>query len=1046
MYSKKAVTLALTLLLLSSYAIIDFDQTSTENRDARLSSNNELSKDETYRTRFAGGNGTEDDPYQISNVTQLQDMNLDLAASYILVNDIDASETRGWNDGRGFSPIAKDIGEEVNQFTGSLNGNGCHITDLYINRPSEDNIGLFCDISNSGHISNVSLIGSKVNGDRNVGGLVGFSWFGTIKNCYATGDMSGGWYVGGLVGENGGTVLNCSATGNLTSDSRSGGLVGYNKGTIQNCYATGYVNGKWNIGGLVGFNAGPLENCYATGYVIGEEGIGGLVGWIVSEGPIRNCYATSNVTGDQNIGGLVGLNGGAVWNSYATGNVTGETEYVGGLVGKNKGPIHNSYAIGNVSAHRTVGGLVGMNKDASIENCTSIVNINGSWNIGGLIGNNQFGTVQNCTTASNVSGDNYIGGLIGSSSGTIQNCSSIGNVKGEENVAGLVGFNSGTVQKCSATGNVSGNLSVGGLIGNNQFGSLYDCYTIGNISGIRNVGGLVGQLNLSYNFPWKSFNSFYCINYTTVNNKHYVTPYGIYKNQFEDWISNGKSLDIDDYLSKIPGTNNYNISSVSDMKKMLPFASFPYYKFKQTSDINLASETEFYIPILKSEYNGNGHSISHLEITYYNNDNLGMFGTIYVGGSVVNVSIINSQVSGNDLIGGLSGYNQGVILNCSTAGNTIGIDSVGGLVGFNSATIQNCYATGDMSGGWYVGGLVGFNRDKVNNSYATGEVIGDYEVGGLVGLSDSEGSIRNCYATGNVTGVLNLGGLVGFVTHGSIKNCYATGNVIGDFVIGGLVGFVTYGSITNCYTTGYVTGDVDVGGLVGDNLMSIVENCFWDIDTSSQPNSFGGKGKTTIEMMTKSTFTEAGWDFESIWAINEYVDYPHLQWERRIKIEPDDYDNDSIPDIIDDFPTDPAASIDMDSDGSPDQWNPGMNETNSTTGLHLDAFPLDPAASLDSDKDGMPDKWNPGMDQSDSTSYPPLELDIYPNDPENKSPGDNSTETTTDSSSKTWIWVSVAVMIVLLVAVIFAVVIRKKRKPQEKEEKNDLGRVEPDEK
>jgi len=138
MYSKRAVTLALTLLLLSSYSIVGFDLAPTEYRDARLSIRNLHSKDDAYiRTRFAGGNGTEDDPYQISNVSQLQDINLDVSANYTMVNDIDASETKEWNDGKGFSPVANYTGLghffDGTPFTGSFIGKGYNIIDLYIN-------------------------------------------------------------------------------------------------------------------------------------------------------------------------------------------------------------------------------------------------------------------------------------------------------------------------------------------------------------------------------------------------------------------------------------------------------------------------------------------------------------------------------------------------------------------------------------------------------------------------------------------------------------------------------------------------------------------------------------------------------------------------------------------------------------------------------------------------------------------------------------------------------------------------------------------------
>ena len=84
-----------------------------------------------------------------------------------------------------------------------------------------------------------------------------------------------------------------------------------------------------------------------------------------------------------------------------------------------------------------------------------------------------------------------------------------------------------------------------------------------------------------------------------------------------------------------------------------------------------------------------------------------------------------------------------------------------------------------------------------------------------------------------------------------------------------------------------------------------------------------------------------------------------------------DIDNDGVPDHVDAFPSDPAASIDTDGDGFPDEWNKGQTKDNSTLNLIIDAFRYDPSASIDSDNDGYPDRWNDGMDQGDSTTNPP---------------------------------------------------------------------------
>ena len=92
-----------------------------------------------------------------------------------------------------------------------------------------------------------------------------------------------------------------------------------------------------------------------------------------------------------------------------------------------------------------------------------------------------------------------------------------------------------------------------------------------------------------------------------------------------------------------------------------------------------------------------------------------------------------------------------------------------------------------------------------------------------------------------------------------------------------------------------------------------------------------------------------------------------------------DVDNDTIIDKDDAFPSDPAASEDSDSDGYPDKWNIGKNQSASTMNLTIDEFPKDPAASKDTDEDGYPDYWNTGKTEEDSTTG--LTLDAFPDDP-----------------------------------------------------------------
>lgn len=91
------------------------------------------------------------------------------------------------------------------------------------------------------------------------------------------------------------------------------------------------------------------------------------------------------------------------------------------------------------------------------------------------------------------------------------------------------------------------------------------------------------------------------------------------------------------------------------------------------------------------------------------------------------------------------------------------------------------------------------------------------------------------------------------------------------------------GLVSNCYATTKVSGNGTVGGLVGENAFASYSKCFWDktvnpdlngIENTTDPNVVG---KTTIEMLTESTFTDAGWDFIEIWDIGESQTYPYLR-------------------------------------------------------------------------------------------------------------------------------------------------------------------------
>ena len=213
-------------------------------------------------------------------------------------------------------------------------------------------------------------VSGQVTGIGPVGGLVGSGWIGVIRDSYSSAPVYGKRSVGGLIGDSGSAIFNSHATGHVKGGPSSwsvGGLVGENHeaqifhGLIVTSYATGNVTGGNAVGGLIGNSEGGLIYSFAIGEVTGRTEVGGLIG-LGSNVNIMAGYATGEVRGNANVGGLVGHLGrfSGVAPAYATGNVSGD-EAVGGLVGNlgSDADISTSYAVGAVTGVQSVGGLVG---------------------------------------------------------------------------------------------------------------------------------------------------------------------------------------------------------------------------------------------------------------------------------------------------------------------------------------------------------------------------------------------------------------------------------------------------------------------------------------------------------------------------------------------------------------------------------------------------------------------------------------------------------------------------------------------------------------
>ena len=260
---------------------------------------------------------------EISNLAELRWLSITTAAwdeNWVITADIDASDTKTWNDDggalgpQGFSPIG-DVGwggRQAIYFSGNLDGRGHVISNLYINRPNEDYVGLLGAATGSAEIKNIGLKNTSVAGYNFVGGLVGEGGPIQISNSFVEGSVSTDrGYVGGLVGQADGSA-------------------------ITECFSKGSVEGKEGIvGGLVGnLRNGTVLRSFSTAQVTGERSVGGIAGIAQVSGSVENSFSMGNISGSFWVGGLVGANHISIVNSYASGAVTADSLF-GGVVGLN---------------------------------------------------------------------------------------------------------------------------------------------------------------------------------------------------------------------------------------------------------------------------------------------------------------------------------------------------------------------------------------------------------------------------------------------------------------------------------------------------------------------------------------------------------------------------------------------------------------------------------------------------------------------------------------------------------------------------------------
>jgi hypothetical protein len=868
---------------------------------------------ESETTLFAGGNGTSEDPYQISDVYQLQNMKEDFEAHYILVNDINASETEVWNGGLGFYPIgyASSTGKDNVPFEGTLNGNGFNITGLHINRSESDCNGLFQMTFTGFVVENLSLV-----------------------NCTIKGD----WCTGSLVAANGGRVINCTSTGTVEGRERTGGLIASNNGFIHNCSFTGRVKGSSRSGGLVGMNDGIFT--------------------YLDAGEINDCYTYGDFNIDSSNNPLVGDMSGSIENSFYVYERTMrsndrvyeehcmfEAQFIKWLNSSRKFLISNffkydseneAYEIHNFDDFKNITHFISEKGSCFIQKGEIILENIPDFKIHSFIGVTYNG---NGYSISNLSVENYwdenevlidyidenstvydlslidvhinsreyvVGGLSGENHGIIRNCTIDGIVKGREPVGGFVGKNFNIIENCKFSGEaraISEGYSydiIGGIAGENH-GSIIGCSVSGIVYGDKDVGGIAG------------------------------------KNEGSILQCNSEVSGHCDY--NLGGIAGDNIGEIGNCTATIDFRGEYFVG-------GIAGRNEG--DILDSSSEGEIEGERRLGgISGSNTGNITGCETI--------IDISTDDDYDSNFIGGLVGENAGSIYSCSVfSGNLSGEDYVGGLVGRNEGNLGDSKFSGYLQGSVYIGGITG---------ESTG-VESDCEMRGVMGAYRD--TIDEIYSR-------NSGGIIGFKAGGITSNCKSYCDIYSDVWAGGIAS-INQGVISDCFYNGSISGDQELAGLIASNSGIINDSHASGIVVGKHHISalFRSNSNRSINCSFKGDIYSTS-DYKpyllGIFGEEEGSNIEKCHFHGQIYLKGMlDHDDDGLTNIEEiENSTDPDDD-DSDSDDIPDKWeiDNGLDPNKADDYLDQDedglfttfeyeigTHPLE----WDTDGDGMPDGW-----------------------------------------------------------------------------------------
>lgn len=814
--------------------------------------------------QFSGsGSGTENDPYLIFYADQLTQVRNFLGKSGVyfkLMADIDLTDWIEENSpNQGWQPI----GVSSSKFQGIFDGNNHTISNLNIDRPSTDGVGLF-GYADRATFKNIVIDETTINGNGDVGAVCGNASSSTFSNCKVTATIN-------------------------AKDNEVGGIAGSASGTFTNNKVINTtINGIDRVGGIVGWTGNSTFTSNDVSATIeGKNEIGGICGYFDVKCSLDDNIAKCNIAGVDNVGGLIGQS-----SNY---------EYVS--VSLNKSAFY-----GTIKAQSSVGGIIGLfifsHSPLTISNCYSVSDIKATKdNIGGILGrgiivvkgspNYYSGTgniiISNTYHSGDIYGNNNVGGIAGYVTyGLINKCKNIGAVNANFNVGGVCGYIKGVVDYYGhyCYSELKQNVTLTStLLSINELGRIYgskgDYVTIGTLGSsddnlalstmIVSKAGVVQEitdneqngtsmsstgLKLKANYVahgW-DFNNDWAIQETeTYPYKPWQTapPYVESGLVSQSTTITGKSVDGgtvyieigDRYKASMKCNGNeftFTVPALQSGEKVRLYAESDGkwqspYTDEFVSYPGKGTEADPYLVYTASDLQGvykRGYYklMNDVDLTEWINAKSPKEGWPAIGKNGISEIFFDG---GGHTVSGLW---------CKTDAGYNGLFS-----NFPGGYIRNLnvkVADGkSVSGGDYTGILIGrFAKGTINNVTVEGNVASTCRGGGIVGGA-KDLTINSASFTGKVTSTskdAKLGGIAGETNGGKLTRCSANADMeaIGENTIAGGLAGVANSDISVSYSEGSVTltgAGTCAGGLLGQNLSSgTVANCYSQASASSK--------------------------------------------------------------------------------------------------------------------------------------------------------------------------------------------------------------------